>query len=72
MVDYYLGRCYEDDVIKGGDPSATIDILKEKMAANQSLLTEAQSMLASYTDAVTKRCFVSKKKRDYLTKALGE
>lgn len=70
MIDYYFGKFYEEEVIKNSDSSKIISTFKHKLEANQSLKAEAQKLLATLTDSITKKCFTSKKKKDFLTKAL--
>jgi hypothetical protein len=70
-LDYFLGKCYEHDVIRRIAPKEMIDALRKRMDANQNLKAEAQKRLAGLTDAVTKKCFISKKHKEFLTEALG-
>jgi hypothetical protein len=70
QLNYLLSKCYEQAVVKNGDVSPQIGDLKKRLAANQNLMAEAKALLASLTDQITQRCFVSKKKKEFLTKAL--
>ena len=72
MLDYLLSQCYEQAVVKNGDDTAVIKALKDRLDANQNLRDEAISSLAALSDAVTIKCFISKKKKEFLTKALGD
>lgn len=70
MLDYLLSKCYEQAVIKNSDATEQIKSLKNRLDANQNLKAEAQKLLATLPDSVTMRCFVSKKKKEFLTQAL--
>lgn len=71
MLEYLLAQCYEQAVVKNSNADDVIATLKDRLDANQNLKEEAQSMLTGLPDAVTKKCFVSKKNKEFLTKALG-
>lgn len=69
-LEYFLSKCYEDAVVKNVGAKRMIDTMRERFDANQNLKSEAQKKLDGLTDDVTKKCFVSKKYKEFLTEAL--
>lgn len=70
-LDYYLGKCYESAVVKNAGSAQMIDAMRRRFDANQNLKAEAYKKLDGLTNDVTKKCFVSKKYREFLTEALS-
>lgn len=71
MLNHWLSRCYEADVLRAEGADVAIGVLRSQCEANQQLADAARTRLSEITEDVTQRCFVSKKHRDYLTQALG-
>lgn len=69
-LDYFLGKCYEDAVVKNAGSEKMVDIMRRRFKANQNLKAEAYKKLDGLTPAVTQKCFVSKKYKEFLTEAL--
>lgn len=70
ILDLLLVDCYKKDVMQKSDYSEIVDRIKRRIASSEIVKQAAQDRLAELSDDVTQRCFVSRKTREYLTKAL--
>lgn len=71
-LDYWLGRLYEHHVVKNHTDSDVMDLFKKRMEASQSLKEAAKTRSGELVDDVLKKCFISRKYKEFLTTALGE
>lgn len=71
-IDYWLGRLYHHHVVKNHTDSKVMDMFKKRMQASQSLKSEAEERSKELVDDVLKKCFISRKHKEFLTTALGE
>lgn len=69
-LDYFLGAAYQADVING-HAAVAVQVLAQRLAADQDLSTAATEYLSEITDDICQRDFISKKCREYLKAALA-
>lgn len=70
QLDYMFSKYYEKAVVKNSDASNEVSATKKRLDANQNLMAEAKALLATLSDAITNKCFVSKKKKEFLKQVL--
>lgn len=71
LLNYWLGRCYEAEVIKGDRSGTAPALLAAQLQANQDLMADAKLRSQEITEDMTKQCFITKKHSDFLRVALA-
>ncbi len=70
LLAYWLGQCYAAEVIRGDRSGTALAALTHQLQANQALATEAQTVANEISDDLAKQDFISKKNKEFLTRAL--
>jgi hypothetical protein len=70
-LDNWLGRLYRAHVLTKEPPMAVSTEFKAALAKDTDLQTAARARLQSFDGVDEKRCFVTKKHREFLVAALG-
>lgn len=71
FLDYWLGRCYEFEVIRGDKTGSSINEFSTRLQADQNLMNAAKDRLAGITDDLTKQCYITKEHRRFLQQAIA-
>ena len=72
LLNHWLGRCYEAEVIKGDRSGTTPKILAQQLQGNQDLMADAEARRQEISDQLAQQCFVTKKHRDFINQAFAE
>jgi hypothetical protein len=70
VLNNWLGTAYAASVVGHSPPRVAVGALRDAVAADADLRTEATKRLASLTKSVTDKCFISRKHREFLTLVL--
>lgn len=70
IIDTSFGRYYEKMVIRHEDASDVVYGLNKRLQASEYLRKDAINRLNEIPEVLEKRCYVTKKKREFLTQAL--
>lgn len=71
LLDYYLGQMYQAQILGGPPSGLVLRQFREGLDADAGLRTEAERRLATFTENLLKRDFISKIHRDCLRRALA-
>ena len=70
IIDASFTRYYEKTVLRRENADDVVQGLRRRVEASQSLLGDAKAQFDAVPEVLCKRCFVTKKKREFLTQVL--